>query len=44
MNSGVNEDSSRRSALLSESRIVTMGDTEKVINVYLALLEGGTPR
>jgi len=26
--------------LLNEGRIVTMGDTEKVINDYLALLQG----
>jgi len=32
----------QRSILLNEGRIVTMGDTEKVINDYLALLEGGT--
>ena len=30
----------QRSILLNEGRIVTMGDTEKVINDYLALLEG----
>ena len=33
----------QRSMLLNEGRIVTMGDTEKVINDYLALLKGGTP-
>jgi len=32
----------QRSMLLNEGRIVTMGDTEKVINDYLALLQGGT--
>lgn len=31
----------QRSVLLNEGRIVTMGDTEKVINDYLALLQGG---
>ena len=31
----------QRSMLLNEGRIVTMGDTEKVINDYLALLQGG---
>ncbi len=30
----------QRSMLLNEGRIVTMGDTEKVINDYLALLQG----
>jgi lipopolysaccharide transport system ATP-binding protein len=30
----------RRSMLLNEGRIVTMGDTEKVINDYLAMLQG----
>ena len=30
----------QRSVLLNEGRIVTMGDTEKVINDYLALLRG----
>ena len=33
----------QRSILLNEGRIVTMGDTEKVINDYLALLQKGTP-
>ena len=33
----------QRTMLLNEGRIVTMGDTEKVINDYLVLLEGGTP-
>ncbi len=33
----------QRTMLLNEGRIVTMGDTEKVINDYLALLQGGTP-
>jgi lipopolysaccharide transport system ATP-binding protein len=32
----------QRSMLLNEGRIVTMGDTEKVINDYRALLQGGT--
>jgi len=32
----------QRSMLLNEGRIVTMGDTEKVINDYLALLQTGT--
>jgi hypothetical protein len=27
---------------LNEGHIITMGDTEKVINDYLALLQGGT--
>jgi lipopolysaccharide transport system ATP-binding protein len=31
----------QRSMLLNEGRIVTMGDTEKVINDYLAMLRGG---
>jgi len=31
----------QRSMLLNEGRIVTMGDTEKVINDYLAMLQGG---
>ena len=31
----------QRSMLLNEGRIVTMGDTEKVINDYLAMLAGG---
>jgi len=30
----------QRSMLLNEGRIVTMGDTEKVINAYLSLLQG----
>jgi len=33
----------QRSILLNEGQIITMGDTEKVINVYLALLQRGTP-
>jgi len=33
----------QRSILLNEGRIVTMGDTEKVINDYLAMLQKGTP-
>jgi len=32
----------QRSMLLNEGQIITMGDTEKVINDYLALLQGGT--
>jgi lipopolysaccharide transport system ATP-binding protein len=32
----------QRSILLNEGRIVTMGDTEKVINDYLAMLQGRT--
>lgn len=35
------EELCQRSVLLNEGRIVTMGDTEKVINDYLALLRGG---
>ena len=31
----------QRSMLLNEGRIVTVGDTEKVINDYLAMLQGG---
>ena len=31
----------QRTMLLNEGRIVTVGDTEKVINDYLALLQGG---
>jgi len=31
----------QRSMLLNEGQIVTMGDTEKVINDYLTLLQGG---
>ena len=31
----------QRSILLNEGRIVTTGDTEKVINDYLAMLQGG---
>ena len=30
----------QRTMLLNEGRIVTMGDTEKVINDYLALVQG----
>jgi len=30
----------QRAMLLNEGRIVTMGDTEKVINDYLSLLQG----
>jgi ABC-type polysaccharide/polyol phosphate transport system ATPase subunit len=30
----------QRTILLNEGRIVTMGDTEKVINEYLAMLAG----
>jgi len=33
----------QRSMLLNEGRIVSMGDTEKVVNDYLALLQGSTP-
>ncbi len=33
----------QRSILLNEGRIITMGDTEKVINDYLAMLQKGTP-
>jgi len=33
----------QQTILLNEGRIVTMGDTEKVINDYLALLQKGTP-
>jgi ABC-type polysaccharide/polyol phosphate transport system ATPase subunit len=29
----------QRTMLLNEGRIVTMGDTEKVINDYLAMLQ-----
>jgi lipopolysaccharide transport system ATP-binding protein len=32
----------QRSILLNEGRIVTTGDTEKVINDYLAMLQGGS--
>jgi len=32
----------QRSMLLHEGRIITMGDTEKVINDYLAMLQRGT--
>jgi lipopolysaccharide transport system ATP-binding protein len=32
----------QRAILLNEGRIVTMGDTEKVITDYLAMLQGGT--
>jgi ABC-type polysaccharide/polyol phosphate transport system ATPase subunit len=31
----------QRSMLLNEGQIVTMGDTEKVIDEYLAMLQGG---
>jgi len=31
----------QRAMLLNEGRIVTMGDTEKVINDYLSMLQGG---
>jgi lipopolysaccharide transport system ATP-binding protein len=31
----------QRTILLNEGRIVTMGDTEKVINDYRAMLQGG---
>jgi lipopolysaccharide transport system ATP-binding protein len=34
----------QRAILLNEGRIVTMGDTEKVINDYLALLQGASTR
>jgi len=34
----------QRSMLLNEGRIVTMGDTEKVINDYLAMLQRSSPR
>jgi lipopolysaccharide transport system ATP-binding protein len=34
----------QRSMLLNEGQIVTMGDTEKVINDYLAMLQRGSPR
>jgi len=33
----------QRTMLLNEGRIVTMGDTEKVIKDYLAMLQRGTP-
>ena len=33
-----------RSMLLNDGRVVTMGDTEKVINDYLAMLQLGVPR
>ncbi len=33
-----------RSMLLSEGRVVTIGDTEEVVNAYLALLQGGIAR
>jgi lipopolysaccharide transport system ATP-binding protein len=33
----------QRAILLNEGRIVTMGDTEKVINDYRAMLQKGTP-
>ena len=32
----------QRTMLLNEGRIVTMGDTEKVIDHYLAMVQGGT--
>ena len=34
----------QRTILLNEGRIVTVGDTEMVINAYLALLQGGIPQ
>jgi len=35
------EELCQRSILLHQGRIVSMGDSEKVINDYLAMLQGG---